>query len=190
MDFLESLKATYESQAGVPLNYRRYPVTNTDPQTNRTGKDTLWRQSAKRQIFSPLEAGGSLCLGSARGMAFRSAFGLHKPSNRQVLTKLKVENEDLETSYGIKNVKVVSASRKDAFDALKNGAPIIADLEGGWHWVLLQRSPRGQLWANDPLGGSGIRRTTAGDLGTRFELIVDAQSNQGITVGTVSKYQK
>jgi hypothetical protein len=130
VDFLESLKATYESQAGVPLNYRRYPVTKTDPQTNRTGKDTLWRQSAKRQIFSPLEAGGSLCLGSARGMAFRSAFGLHKPSNRQVLTKLKVENEDLETRYGIKNVKVVSASRKDAFDALKNGAPIIADLEG------------------------------------------------------------
>jgi hypothetical protein len=83
--------------------------------------------------------------------------------------------------YGIKNTIVRNASRSEAFNALKQGAPIIADLEGGSHWVLVQRSPRGQLWANDPLSGSGVRKISSSELGSRFELIVDANSGDPIT---------
>lgn len=226
-DFLERLKAVYESQAGVPLSYRRYPVTKVDPNTGRSGKNNPWRQSTKRQAFSPLEQSGSFCLGASRAMAFRTVFGLNKPSNRAVLTDLKKKieaakksgdtdaeaaliisrivshshdpgsvkqfNQELESRYGIKSTIVRNASRSEAFDALKQGAPIIADLQGGRHWVLVQRSPRGQLWANDPLSGSGIRKIrkiASSELGSRFELIVDAKTGDPITPYKAGAYLK
>lgn len=223
-DFLERLKAVYESQAGVPLSYRSYPVTKVDPNTGKSGKDNPWRQSTKRQVFQQLEADGSFCLGASRAMAFRTVFGLDKPSNRAVLTDLKKKieaakasgntdaeatliisrivshsydpgsvkqfNQDLESRYGIKNTIVRNASRSEAFDALKQGVPIIADLEGGWHWVLVQRSPRGQLWADDPLSGSGVRKISSSKLGSRFELIVDAKTGDPITPNKAGVYQK
>jgi predicted small secreted protein len=222
-DFLERLKAVYESQTGVPLNYRSYPVTKVDPNTGKSGKDNPWRPSTKRQIFQQLEADGSFCLGASRAMAFRAIFGLDKPSNRAVLTDLKKKieaarasgntdaearliisrivshshdpgsmkqfNHDLASRYGIKNTIVRAASRSEAFDALKKGAPIIADLEGGWHWVLVQKSPRGQLWANDPLLGSGIRKISSSELGSRFEIIIDAKTGEPITLNKAPEYQ-
>jgi hypothetical protein len=214
-DFLERLKAVYESQTGVPLNYRSYPVTKVDPTTGKAGKDNPWRHSTKRQIFSQDEANGSFCLGASRAMAFRTIFGLDKPSNRAVLADLKqgIEmaktsgnpaaeaaliisrivshshdpgslkqfNQDLPGRYRIKNALVQAASRTKALDALKKGAPIIADLQGGWHWVMVHRSPRGQLWANDPLAGRGIRKISLSELGSRFELIVDATTGDPVT---------
>jgi hypothetical protein len=223
-DFLEGLKAVYESQAGVPLSYRSYPVTKIDPNTGKSGKDNPWRPSPKRQLFQQLEADGSFCLGASRAMAFRTVFGLDKPSNRAVLTDLKKKieaakasgdtdaeaaliisrivthshdpgsvkqfNQDLALRYGIKNTIVRNASSSEALNALKQGAPIIADLEGGWHWVLVQRSPRGQLWANDPLSGSGVRKISSSALGSRFELIVDAKTGDPITPNKAAAHQK
>lgn len=224
LDFLEKLKAVYESQAGIPLSYRSYPVTKVDPATGKSGKDNPWRPSTRRQIFSQLEADGSFCLGASRAMAFRTVFGLDKPSNRAILTDLKNEievaraagktdvearliisrivshlhdpgsmkqfNEDLPSRYGIKNTIVHSATRSEAFNALKQGAPVIADLEGGWHWVLVQRSPRGQLWANDPLSGYGMRKISSSELGSRFELIVDAKTGLPISPNKAGAYHK
>ena len=60
----------------------------------------------------------------------------------------------------------------------------------GWHWVLVQRSPKGLVWASDPLRGSGVRRISSADLGSRYELIVDAQSNKPITAATADTYKK
>lgn len=223
LGFLERLKAIYETQAGVPLNYRNYPVTKADPKTGVAGKDSPWRRSSKRQVFSAGEANGSFCLGTSRAMAFRSLFGVDKPSNRSILTDLKKKIEaaktagDIETEakliisrivshlhdpgsvgqynqglaarYEIKNTIIRSASRAGAFDALKRGAPVIADLEGGWHWVLVLRSPRGQLWANDPLTGfGGVRKITASQLGTRYELIVDTKTGEPITFDQVRQH--
>ena len=56
-------------------------------------------------------------------------------------------NADLESKYGIKNVKIKSSeSLKEAIDALKAGAPILVNLKPhGWHWVLVHRSPQGTL---------------------------------------------
>ena len=212
--FLERLKPLYESQTGVALKHRHYPVTKTDPATKKSGPNTPWRLSPTRQAFSSLEAGGSFCLGASRGMAFRSVFGLDRPTNIKVLTDLKKDieaavkakdvatearliisrivshlhdpgsmkqfNQDVASRYGVKNVAVRSATRSEALDALKKGAPVIADLQGGWHWVLVHRSPLGQLWASDPLRGSGIRKTSSSELGSRFELIVDATSGDPI----------
>ena len=225
LGFLERLKAVYETQAGVPLNYRNYPVTKADPATGAAGKDSPWRRSGKRQVFSEGEANGSFCLGTSRAMAFRTLFGPDKPSNRTILSDLKKKiqaakaagdteteakliisrivshlhdpgsvkqfNQDLAERYGIKNTIVRSASRAEAFAALKQGAPIIVDLEGGWHWVLVLRSPRGQLWANDPLTGfGGIRKIAASELGSRYELIVDAKSAAPITLSQATLHQK
>jgi hypothetical protein len=223
-DFLQGLKAIYESQAGVPLNYRSYPVTRLDPKTGSSGKDNPWRPSTKRQAFSQGEADGSFCLGTSRAMAFRAIFGLDKPSNRTILADLKKKieaakssgdtateakliisrivshahdpgsikqfNQDLASRYGIKNTIIRNASRTEAFNALKQGIPILADLEGGWHWVLVQRSPRGQLWANDPLSGSGVRKIASSELGSRFELIVDAKTGGPITPNQAGAYQQ
>ncbi|MBD9356763.1 hypothetical protein [Methylomonas albis] len=223
LQFLERLKAVYETQAGVPLSYRSYPVTRVDPVSGNASKNSPWRRSSKYQVFSADEANGSFCLGSSRAMALRTVFGLDKPSNRTVLTDLKKQieaaksagdieteakliisrlvshlhdpasvkqfNQDLASRYGIKNAIIRSASRSEAFDALKQGAPIIADLEGGWHWVLVQRSPRGQLWANDPLSGYGVRKIALSALGSRFELIVDAKTGAPITPGQAATYQ-
>jgi hypothetical protein len=238
-DFLEKLKAVYESQAGVPLGYSLhrsppgakcdyytlYPVTKKDPHTGKSGKDNPWRMSTSLEKFCKSEDDGSFCLGASRAMAFRIAFGLARPSNRAILTDLKNKiaaakasgdtgaeaaliisrivshsfdpgsvkqfNQDLPSRYGIKNTIVRSASRSEAFDALKpGGAPIIADLKGGWHWVLVQRSPRGQLWANDPLSGSGIRKISSNELGSRFELIVDAKTGDPITPYKAGAYLK
>lgn len=216
VEFLESLKSTYETQAGVPLNFRHYPVTKKDPKTGRSGKDNPWRLTSTRQAFESKEAGGSFCLGTSRGMAFRSIFGLDRPTNKQMLTNLKqgIENAkakgdvaleakfiisrlvshlhdpgslkqfngDIESRYGVKNVLVKSVPKNEAFDALKKGAPIISDLgDTGWHWVLVQRSPLGQLWANDPLSHKGIRKLPVGEMGSRFELIVDSTTGEPIT---------
>jgi hypothetical protein len=225
VDFLESLKSTYETQAGVPLNFQHYPVTKKDPKTGKSGKDNPWRPTSTRQAFEAGEANGSFCLGTSRGMAFRSVFGLDRPTNRQVLTDLKqgIEkarakgdvaqeakliisrlvshlhdpgsmkqfNADIESRYGIKNVLVKAASKNEAFDALKKGSPIISDLGNtGWHWVLVHRSPLGQLWANDPLSGSGIRKLPVSEMGSRFELIVDATTGEPITPGKVAAHLK
>jgi hypothetical protein len=106
---------------------------------------------------------------------------------------VKQFNEDLASRYGIKNTIVRSATRSEAFDALKKGAPVIADLEGGWHWVLVQRSPLGHLWANDPLLGIGvrkIRKISSSELGSRFELIVDAKTGDPITPYKAGAYLK
>jgi hypothetical protein len=223
-DFLEWLKAVYESQAGIPLSYTHYPVTKVDPISKKIDKNNPWRFSAIRQPFKQEEANGSFCLGTSRAMAFRTLFGLDKPKNRAILQDLKAKieaakaagdmqtearllinrivlhlhdpgsmnqfNQDLPARYGIKNTIVRNASRSQAFEALKRGAPIIADLEGGWHWVLVQRSPRGQLWANDPLPYRGVRRISANDLGSRFELIVDATTGEPITPNKAGTYQK
>lgn len=75
-------------------------------------------------------------------------------------------------------------------DALKKGAPIIADTTGGGHWVLVQRSPRGELWANDPDRIWGIRKISWSELGFRFELIVDAKTGEPITPNKAAAYQK
>jgi hypothetical protein len=226
-DFLEKLKAVYESQAGVPLSYRSYPVTKVDPNTGKSGKDNPWRPSKNRQVFQQLEANGSFCLGASRAMAFRIVFGLDRPSNRAVLTDLKNKieaakaagdtaaeaaliisrivshshdpgsmkqfNLDLPLRYGIKNTIIRSASSSEASDALKQGAPIIADLKGfvpGWHWVMVQRSPRGQLWANDPLSGKGVRKISSSEFAGRFELIVDARTSDPITPYKAGAYLK
>ena len=238
LDFLEKLKAVYESQEGVPLRYPLYrwpsgrprigceyyvlyPVTKKDP-------ITPWRPSTTRKKFCKDENDGSFCLGAARAMAFRILFGLGRPSNRSVLADLKNKieaakdakdtateakliisrivshshdpgsvkqfNEELPSRYGIKNTIVRSATRSEAFDALKqggvHGAPVIADLQGGWHWVMVHRSPRGQLWANDPLSGSGIRKISSSALGSRFELIVDATTGDPITPYKAGAYMK
>jgi hypothetical protein len=258
LDFLEKLKAVYESQAGVPLGYALYrsppgsslekkcnsyrdsyytlyPVTKKDPITGMPGEDNPWRPSKRREKFCKSENDGSFCLGASRAMAFRIIFGLGRPSNRAVLTDLKKKieaaeasedtdvearliisrivshsydrgsvkqfNDDLPSRYGIKNTIVRSATRSEAFDALKqggvHGAPVIADLEGGWHWVMVHRSPRktertgqGQLWANDPLSGSGIREISSSALGSRFELIVDAKTGDPITPYKAGAYMK
>ena len=223
VNFLNGLKATYESQAGVPLSYRSYPVTKVDPATRRASPDSPWRQSATRQVFQQGEADGSFCLGTARGMAFRTVFGLERPSHRDVLTELnrnieaakkagdtgtearllisrivshshdpgslKQFNQDLAARYRIKNTEVRSATRADAMAALKKGAPVLADLEGGWHWVLVQQSPRGRLWASDPLSGGGVRPIAARELGSRYELIVDAASGAVIAPGSAAAYR-
>ena len=223
IDFLNGLKATYESQAGVPLSYRRYPVTKVDPATRRATADSPWRRSATRQVFQQGEADGSFCLGTARGMAFRTIFGLDRPSHREVLTELnrnieaakkagdtdtearllisrivshshdpgsvKQFNQDLPARYGIKNTEVRSATRAEAMAALKKGAPVLADLEGGWHWVLVQQSPRGRLWASDPLSGSGVRPIAGSELGSRYELIVDAATGAVIAPGSAAAHR-
>lgn len=222
-DFLEGLKAVFENQSGVPLNYTKYPVTKTDAH-GRSGPDTPWRFTPNRQQFHRLEAAGSFCLGSARAMAFRSIFGLTRPSNREVLAKLNAKilaakakgdtpdearllisrivshasdpgslaqfNQDLADRYEIKNVKVIAVKRTEAEKALKAGAPVLADLEGGWHWVMIKQSPRGELWANDPLYGGSIKRISRAELGTRFEIIADSRTGEPIAPGKSGEFQR
>jgi V8-like Glu-specific endopeptidase len=213
-EFLKRLRDVAESQSGVRLSYKDYPVTKKDLK-GRSSKNNPWRQTTIRQRFNQLEADGSFCLGASRAMAFRTLFGLDKPSYRQVLTNLNKQieearkskdedtearliisrivshshdpgsmtqfNQDIRMRYGIKNVMVRNASRKEALSALKQGAPIIADLRGGWHWVLVQQSRRGGLMANDPLDGADVRAIKKEDLGDRFELIVNATTDDVIT---------
>ncbi|ANI37698.1 hypothetical protein [Mycolicibacterium vaccae] len=222
-EFLENLKAVYENQSGVPLNYTRFPVTKTDAQ-GRSTRNTPWRFTPQRQQFDRSEAAGSFCLGSTRSMALRSIFGVGKPTYRTVLAALNSAilaarsdrdasaearllisrivshtadpgslaqfNQDLAERYGVTNVKVVAVDRRRAMDALKAGAPVMADLEGGWHWVMVSRSPRGELWANDPLVDRTIRRITAAELGNRFEIVVDATTSQPIVPGNSAPYQR
>ena len=244
-DFLESLKAVYEPQTGVPLKYKvhtvhdhdkcdyvLYPVTQTDPNTRIYSKDNPWWPSTTLQEFCKLEDDGSFCLGAARSMAFRTIFGLDRPSNLDVLKDLKEKilaakaskdtdtearliisrivshkhkpgslkqyNQDLAQRYGIKNTIVIDASRSQALDALKEGAPIIADLEGGWHWVMVRMSPLGkrsplgrdsEFWKNDPLPNERIKRISPSELGSRFELIVDANTGKPITPNKAGAYK-
>lgn len=222
-NFLVGLKAVFENQSGVPLDYTQYPITKIDAQ-GRSAPDTPWRFTPNRQQFHRLEAAGSFCLGATRSMAFRSIFGLTRPRNREVLSKLNAKilaakakgdtpeearllisrivshkgdsgslaqfNQDLADRYDIKNVKVVASTRTEAEKALKAGAPVMSDLEGGWHWVMIKQSPRGELWANDPLSGGSIRRISWGELGTRFEIIVDSRTGEPITPGKSGEFQR
>ena len=89
-------------------------------------------------------------------------------------------NQDLFERYGVTNVKVIAVDRRRAEQALESGAPVMADLEGGWHWVMISRSPRGELWANDPLVDHTIRRISMPELGNRFEIVVDTKTLQPI----------
>lgn len=224
--FLHKLKAVHESQRGVPLSYARYPVTKTDAETGRSQPSSPWRYTQRRQSFAGSgEAAGSFCLGTSRGIAVRTIFGLDKPRYRDVLTGLRdrIEsarksgatmdeaealidrlashlhdpgslaqfNADLESRYGITNVEFRSVSRNAAFTALDAGAPILADLEGGWHWVMVSKSPRGRLWKNDPLsGGDGVQPISANELGARFEIIVDKATGKSITSAQASSYER
>ena len=222
-NFLENLKAVLENQSGVPLDYTSYPVTKSDAQ-GKSGRTTPWRFTPQRQTFLQSEADGSFCLGSARGMGFRTLFGLTRPSNREILKDLNDKilaakgkgqtqeearllisrivthlddpgslsqyNQDLADRYDIKNVKVISADRAAAEKALKAGAPVMADLEGGWHWVLVRQSPRGVLWASDPLFGGSIQQIKWGELGTRFEIIVDSTTGAPITTLNSGQFQR
>jgi RHS repeat-associated protein len=97
--FLETLKDAHESQRGVPLNYDKYPVTKTDPVTGASGKNNPWRYTPLRQSFADSgEKEGSFCLGTARGIAFRTTFGLAKPTYSQVLSDLKATIESAKRS--------------------------------------------------------------------------------------------
>jgi hypothetical protein len=121
----------------------------------------------------------------ARLIISRIVSHLHDPGS---MTQF---NQDIGIRYGIKNVMVRNASKEEALSALKQGVPIIADLTGGWHWVLVQQSPTGKLMANDPYHRSYERRPTKEEnyvkpikkeeLGVRFELIVNATTNDVIT---------
>jgi hypothetical protein len=226
--FIKKLKNIHEYQSGVPLSYCDYPITQrkTDNPKEKPNKNKRWRFIKDRQPFCKTgEQGGSFCLGTARGMAFRSVFGLELPTYRRVLMDLKdriekakkdkdlikeakalisrivshqhrtgpIEqfNEDLESRYGLKNVKIKEASRREALDALKAGAPILVDLPPrGWHWVLVHRSPQGELWQNDPLPSGGVKRIKTSEFGSRFEIIVDANTGKPITPDQASNYKK
>lgn len=118
-------------------------------------------------------------------------------SHKHERGSLKQFNQDLASRYGIKNTIVRGASKSEVLNALEQGAPIIADAEGGWHWIMVRRSPRGKLWANDPLPYCGTRmipsRDTTGvcasELGSRFELIVDAKTGAPILPNKAEAYK-
>jgi hypothetical protein len=222
--FHERLRAIHETQRGVPLSYDQYPITRRDPKTGIVNAQNRWLFTPNRQGFKGTrEKEGSFCLGTARGMAFRSVFGLELPTYRKVLMELRERietakkdkdikkeaealisrtvshlhkrgsieqfNEDLEARYGIKNVKIKSSeSLKEALDALKAGAPILVDVNGGWHWVLVHRSPEGKLWSNDPLEGR-VKPISPSEFVGRFEIIVDANTSKPITPDKASSYK-
>lgn len=223
--FLQSLRAFFETQAGVGLTYSRYPVTQVDPATRKYSKHNPWVMTTSRSQFSSGEQQGSFCLGAARSMAFRTLFGADRPTYRQVLTELKkgIEeahrkgetqreadlltsrivlhtsstwrgpgrqfNQDIGPRYRIKDVEVRPESRwAEVWKALVAGAPVLADLEGGWHWIMVRRSPRGQLWASDPLSSGEIRTIKRSALGNRFELIVEATTGVPITPTTAPRF--
>lgn len=223
--FLEKIKAIHETQRGVPLSYDQYPITRRDPKTGIVNAHNRWLFTPNRQNFKGSgEKEGSFCLGTARGMAFRSVFGLELPTYRKVLMDLRERiesakkdkdikkeadalisrtvshvhkrgsieqfNEDLESRYGIKNVKIKSSeSLKEAFDVLKADAPILVNLKPyGWHWVLVHRSPEGRLWSNDPLE-SRVKPISPSEFESRFEIIVDANAGKPITPDKASSYK-
>lgn len=122
----------------------------------------------------------------AAALISRIVSHLHDPGS------LEQFNQDLESRYGIANVSFKAATRREAFDALEDGASVLADLEGGWHWVMVSRSPRGNLWQNDPLqaGGAGVQRISADELGSRFEVIVDSTTGRPITPADTASHEK
>lgn len=224
--FLEKIKAIHETQRGVPLNYDQYPITRKDPKTEIINAHNRWLFTPNRQNFKGSgEKEGSFCLGTARGMAFRSVFGLELPTYRKVLVDLRERietakkdkdikkeaealisrtvshlhkrgsieqfNADLESRYGLKNVKIKSSeSLKEALDALKAGAPILVNLKPhGWHWVLVHKSPQGKLWSNDPLEGR-VKPISPREFESRFEIIVDANTGKPITPDKANSYKK
>ncbi len=222
--FHEHIKAIHETQRGVSLSHDQYPITRRDSKTGIVNAHNRWLFTPSRQNFKGSgEKEGSFCLGTARGMAFRSVFGLELPTYRKVLMELRERidtakkdkdikkeadalisrtvshvhkrgsieqfNADLESRYGIKNAKIKSSeSLKEALDALKAGAPILVDLNGGWHWVVVHRSPDGKLWSNDPLE-SRVKPISPSEFGSRFEIIVDANTGKPITPDKASSYK-
>jgi hypothetical protein len=222
--FHENIKAIHETQRGVPLSYDQYPITRRDSKTGIVNAHNRWLFTPSRQNFKGSgEKEGSFCLGTARGMAFRSIFGLELPTYCKVLMDLRERietakkdkdikkeadalisrtvshvhkrgsieqfNADLESRYGIKNVKIKSSeSLKEALDVLKAGAPILVDVNGGWHWVLVHRSPEGKLWSNDPLEGR-VKPISPSEFVSRFEIIVDANTGKPITPDKASSYK-
>jgi hypothetical protein len=100
-------------------------------------------------------------------------------------------NQQLEARYGIENVKLRSAEQQDALRALNQRAPIIADLKpNGWHWIMVQKSPRGEIWGLDPLSSGGVHRVSLSELGGRFEIIVDTGTDKPIEPSSAEKYEK
>jgi len=101
--FLEKIKAIHETQRGVPLNYDQYPITRRDSKTGIVNAHNRWLFTPSRQNFKGSgEKEGSFCLGTARGMAFRSIFGLELPTYRKVLMDLR---ERIETAKKDEDIK-------------------------------------------------------------------------------------
>ena len=57
-----------------------------------------------------------------------------------------------------------------------------------WHWVVVHRSPDGKLWSNDPLE-SRVKPISPSEFGSRFEIIVDANTGKPITPDKASSYK-
>jgi hypothetical protein len=89
---------------------------------------------------------------------------------------------------------VASNSRGEAMKALKEGSPIMVG--SGYHWVMVVRSPRGQLWeidsymANEASGVFPISASEFHQLGSQYEIIVDATTKEPISSGKAGKYRK
>jgi hypothetical protein len=101
-------------------------------------------------------------------------------------------NRQLESRYNITNVKLLSVSEAKAKLALNQGAPIITGTSS--HWVMVQKSPRGAFWRLDPLltygGVDKLSSFSELNLGGRFEIIVDAKTENPIGAIMAASYKK
>jgi hypothetical protein len=94
----------------------------------------------------------------------------------------------------ISNIEfVASNSRGAALKALEQGAPVMVG--SGYHWVMVVRSPRGQLWensykANEASGVCPISGAEFQQLGSLFEIIVDATTKEPIPATNAGAYRK
>jgi hypothetical protein len=88
---------------------------------------------------------------------------------------------------------VSSNSRREAWNALREGSPVMVG--SGYHWVMVVRSPRGQLWkidsyTNDSSGVTPISSSEFEQLGGYFEFIVDAATKAPIGSEKASEYRR
>ena len=95
----------------------------------------------------------------------------------------------------ISNIEfVASNSRGEALKALEQGSPVMVG--SGYHWVMVVRSPRGQLWeidsymANEASGVFPISSSEFVQLGSLFEIIVDATTKEPIALDKAKTYRK